>query len=239
MDSLSALVAYIEHDYYQTCRNRTFIDIPAIVVSVLGTALFLALWWVFLQLPALRLPRSRPAAMSAIERAAQDLNIIDFNRDNFCDQAQSTLFSVLPGEIRDRIFAFALAEFEDKSVTYDSNTCYRRPEYGAPRRSDTALLRTCQRVYEEAFFYPFALAEQILWLTSASRRPRTVTTIQRLKPSLALMHKLHGDTEMQSVRVFAQLYALEGGSQLSEILNLPHFSPRTMTVTIRHTGKHA
>lgn len=173
----------------------------------------------------------------ATDRTIQDLNVIEFNRDNFCEQSESPLFSVLPGEIRDRIFAYTLAEFEDTSTTFDSNTCYRRPEYAAPRRSDTALLQTCQRVYHEAFFYPFALAEQILWLAWDSRRPSSVTTVDRLRPSLALMQKLHGDTELDSVRVFAQLCSLEPGGALSKILNMPHFLPRSMTITIRHTGK--
>ena len=173
----------------------------------------------------------------ATDRTAQDLNLIEFNLSNFCEQVQSPLFSVLPGEIRDRIFAYTLAEFEDTSAAFDNNSCYRRPEYAAPRRSDTALLRTCQRVYQEAFFYPFALAEQILWLAWDSRRPSTVTTVERLQPSLVLMQKLHGDTELDSVRVFAQLCMLESGGTLSNILNMPHFLPRSMTVTIRHTGK--
>lgn len=173
----------------------------------------------------------------ATDRTAQDLNIIEFNRSNFCEQVQSPLFSVFPGEIRDRIFAYTLAEFEDTSAAFDNNSCYRRPEYAAPRRSDTALLRTCQRVYQEAFFYPFTLAEQILWLAWNSRRPSTVTTVERLQPSLVLMQKLHGDTELDSVRVFAQLCHLESGGALSNILEMSHFLPRSMTITIRHTGK--
>lgn len=180
--------------------------------------------------------RLRPK-VPATDRMIQDLNVIEFNRDDFCEQSQSPLFSVLPGEIRDKIFAYSLAEFDDTSTAFDSNTCYRRPEYAAPRRSDTALLQTCQRVYHEAFFYPFSLAEQILWLAWQGRRPSTVTTVKRLQPSLALMQKLHGDTEIDSVRVFAQLCSLESGGELSRILDMPHFLPRSMTITIRHTGK--
>lgn len=177
------------------------------------------------------------AAMPPSTDAAQDLKVIEFDRSNFCDQSQSPLFSVLPGEIRDRIFAFALAEFEDTSVAYENNSCYRRPDYASPRRSDTALLRTCQLVYREAFFYPYTLAELTLFLTWPERRPRKVTTVERLKPALALIHKLHGNTELESLRVFAQLASLEDGRQLGEILEMPWFLPRTMTITIRHTGK--
>ena len=171
------------------------------------------------------------------DQATQDLKIIEFERDNYREQTQSPLFQI-PGEIRDRIYSYVLAEFEDTSTIFDNDSCYRRPEYAAPRRSDTALLRTCQRVYQEAFFYPFALAEQILWLAWDSRRPPTVTTVERLQPSLALIQKLHGETELNSIRVFAQLCKLESGHELSSILDMPHFFPRSMTITIRHTGKH-
>jgi hypothetical protein len=175
--------------------------------------------------------------MPTSSEANQDLKVIQFDRSKFCNQSQSPLFSLLPGEIRDRIFAYALADFEDTSVVYDSDTCYRRPDYAAPRRSDTALLRTCQLVYQEAFFYPFTLAEQTLFLTWPSRRPMEVTTVERLKLSLELIHKLHGEIELKGVCVFAQLCNLEEGSRFREILDTPHFLPRTMTITIRHTGK--
>jgi hypothetical protein len=187
---------------------------------------------------ATRLGPRRIPVMPKLIQPDQDLKVIEFNGDNFCEQYQSPLFSVLPGEIRDRIFAYTLAEFEDSAEAFENNTCYRRPEYAAPRHSDTALLRTCQRIYQEAFFYPFALAEQILWLTAADRRPRNVTTIERLKPSLALIHKLHNETELESVRIFAQLYALESGTALSGILAMPHFRPKTFTITLRHTGTY-
>jgi hypothetical protein len=196
--------------------------------------IFLTVIHLALQLYRKRLLITR---MSTSSETTQDLKIIDFDRSKFCNQSQSPLFSVLPGEIRDRIFAYALADFEDTSVAYDSNTCYRRPDYAAPRRSETALLRTCQLVYQEAFFYPFALAEQTLFLTWPGRRPKKTTTVQTLKLSLALIQKLHGDIELERVRVFAQLFNLEGGSRLREILDTPHFLPRTMTITIRHTGK--
>jgi hypothetical protein len=92
-------------------------------------------------------------------------------------------------------------------------------------------------VYQEAFFYPLALAEQTLFLTWPGRRPMEVTTAERLKLSLALIHKLHGEIELESVCVFAQLFNLEEGSLFREILDTPHFLPRIMNITIRHTGK--
>ncbi|KAH0123760.1 hypothetical protein KCU66_g7995, partial [Aureobasidium melanogenum] len=40
---------------------------------------------------------------------------------------------------------------------------------------------------------------------------------------------------IQHVRVFPQLYALENGQRLQEILNLRFFYPKVITITIRHT----
>lgn len=163
------------------------------------------------------------------------IKFIEFSFDNYCSQAQSPLFSVLPAEVRDRIFYYALADYEDSTNLYDRETCYRRPNYLAARRSDTTLLRTCQRVYHEAWFRPWTSAEHTLWLTASDRCPQRVTTVDKLQSSLRLLHAHHGDTEVDHVRIFAQLYMLENGLRLSLILNMQHFHPRCMTVTVRHT----
>lgn len=42
-------------------------------------------------------------------------------------QPECTLYSEIPGEIRTRIFALALREFEDKSEPYRPNRVYYRP----------------------------------------------------------------------------------------------------------------
>ena len=84
---------------------------------------------------------------------------ICFSRDNYQSQFRSPLFSLLSAEIRDRIFAYVLAEYQDVSKPYASETCYRRPTQEALRTCDTRLLQTCQRVYDEAWFRPVASAE--------------------------------------------------------------------------------
>lgn len=40
---------------------------------------------------------------------------------------------------------------------------------------------------------------------------------------------------MEGARVFAQLWALEPGNHLNEVLNMPHFQPQVFTITLRHT----
>ncbi|KAJ0167834.1 hypothetical protein CTA2_12906, partial [Colletotrichum tanaceti] len=58
-----------------------------------------------------------------------------------CDrQLGYPLFSVIPGEIRNEIFALALIQYEDDKSA---------PGFKGPKRSSSALLRTCKLAYEE------------------------------------------------------------------------------------------
>lgn len=158
-----------------------------------------------------------------------------FDRSKYCPQLQSPLFSIISAEIRDRIFDFALAAYEDTSRQYANDTCYRRPEQLAPRRSDTALLRTCQRIYDEAWFRPWTTSEHHFWLSVDERRPPNVATVKRMARSFYLIHTAYGDIELARVRVCAQLFLLENGRELDRILRLRHFFPRMITITVRHT----
>jgi len=160
---------------------------------------------------------------------------LEFNAGRYLDQTQSPLFSVLPAEIRNLLFSFALLETEDITRPYHKNTCYARPDFLAPKRVDASLLQTCQRVYGEAWFRPFIATEHTLFLTSNDRRPARVTTRADLAATLARM-KEHGfEAELAHVRVFAQLYSLEPGKELQSIFLTPNLRPRTITVTLRHT----
>ncbi len=170
--------------------------------------------------------------MAAAPATEEAIKFIHFSPGSCHHQLQCPLFSVIPAEIRDRIFSYTLAEYEDESNPYDHETCYRRPDYLAPRHSDTALLRTCQRVYIEAWFRPWTSAEHTLWLTWAVRCPRRVTTVAKIQSSLTLLYGFHGDIQLDHVRVFAQLCNLD---QLSCILDLQNFHPRCMTIAFRHT----
>lgn len=164
-------------------------------------------------------------------------------------QEECLLFEVLPPEIRTQIFSFALADYPDPSPDkhYAAATCYTRPHYFAPQKSDTALLRSCRAVYAECWFLPFVLREQTHWLTQQDRAPPEYDT--QLFPShggaagrwalqsqLEQIHKQQGDgkeVEIKELRVFAQMYKLEGG-KFAELLETPGLRPRRLTLTIRH-----
>ncbi|EAW12398.1 uncharacterized protein ACLA_063670 [Aspergillus clavatus NRRL 1] len=154
------------------------------------------------------------------------------NFTSFLDQDQSSLFSVLPPEIRHEIFAYALASFEDTDRPYSRETYWTRPGYTAPHRTCTELLRTCKRIYREAWFLPFASAEHSFYLTSHDRQPDVRFSFQ---DHLNLIHSIHGETSIGRIRIFAQLWALEDGVRMEYLLNMSHFAPRSITLTIRYT----
>jgi hypothetical protein len=65
------------------------------------------------------------------------------------DQSDCSLFHSLPGEVRDKIFTFALNCYQNPLKEWYKDTSYVRPGNTAPQVADVALLRTCQRIYKE------------------------------------------------------------------------------------------
>jgi hypothetical protein len=175
------------------------------------------------------------AVINWFTMANPENNTLNLAPDSIHEQAQSTLFSVLPGEIRNHIWNYALADYQDETQLYDDATCYKRPDYLAPRKTDTVLLRTCKRIYQEAWFLPWTNAEQTFYLTTSDRRPPRTTTPNDMQKTLIAISKTQTMPIIQHVRVFPQLYALESGQRLQDILNLKFFYPKVITITIRHT----
>lgn len=171
--------------------------------------------------PGHRRTTRRPAmAATATTQASESeaLHYVPLDLSKCHDQQGSPLFTVVPPEIRNRIFEFALSNYEDSSAAYSTDTCYRRPGYTAPHKTSTALLQTCQLIYREAWFRPWTQALITMFLTSPDRKPEKTTSTQELKRNLELIHAFHDTTEVAHVRVFAQLYALESGRDLTRIL---------------------
>ncbi|KAK5102457.1 hypothetical protein LTR70_000313 [Exophiala xenobiotica] len=174
------------------------------------------------------------------ETELSDIHRIESFKIPYNDQHSSSLFSVLPVEVRDAIFMYALSDYEDMTRPYAVETCYRRPEYMAPRKTETALLRTCQAIYCDAWYWPWTQARHTFFLTAGGRKPMKTTETSQMERTLRLIEKLHPDVparskEVSNIQIFAQLYLLEPGQRLSHILQISHFSPRTVTITLRHT----
>ncbi|KAM0321728.1 hypothetical protein ACHAQA_009967 [Verticillium albo-atrum] len=154
-------------------------------------------------------------------------------------QDDSPLYSVLPGEVRNQIFTFALTDYEDPNPErqYNTTTCFTRPSYFAPRKTDSQLLRTCRAIYKECWHLPFTLKEQMYWITSDDRAPPEFRTAGlELTNWLKKIAELQGEdkVEVDRLRVFAQMYKLEEGG-MERLLKTPFFQPRSITLTIRHT----
>lgn len=64
-------------------------------------------------------------------------------------QALSPLFSILPGEIRNKIFAYSLVQYEDDAAAYAEDSYWYRPGFKGPKRSSSSLLQTCKLAYVE------------------------------------------------------------------------------------------
>lgn len=157
-------------------------------------------------------------------------------------QDQSPLFSVLPPEVRSHICALALTDYPDPNPDrqYSPETYYMRPSYFAPRKTDTALLRTCKAIYRECWHMPFTLKEQVHWVTSSERAPPEYKyhhlEAGKLGETLERIAEVQGEecSIIDHLRVFAQMWAIEQGD-FEFLLRTPRLQPRVITLTIRHT----
>lgn len=156
-------------------------------------------------------------------------------------QISSPLFQQLPAEIRSEIFAYALTDTQNPcpEKRYNKDTCYTRPGYSAPRRTDAALLRTCRAIYGEAWHLPFAMREQVHWATrEGGRAPPGYDfeiAMHKMALGLRVAREQRGNRrfEIQSLRVFAQTFMLEWGN-LARLLRTEDLHPRSLTLTVRH-----
>ncbi|KAM7208357.1 hypothetical protein V8F20_001335 [Naviculisporaceae sp. PSN 640] len=159
-------------------------------------------------------------------------------------QQSCPLFNRFPAEIRQEIFALALSDFPDPAAEnqYSAQTIYTRPSFFAPRKSDLRLLRTCRAIYAEAWHLPFVMREQTHWITSDDRAPAGHSANEgrnRLFRTAEWIMKSSGlkEVEIESLRVFAQMWAIERGDLGSFLWGCGYrgIMPRRFTLTIRHT----
>lgn len=89
-------------------------------------------------------------------------------------QDQSPLYNKIPKEIRDLIFEFATAPYEDlcEEQRYPENSYYYRPDMRGPLRSSTGLLGTCRRVWLESSNLPMKQNVAVIWRHSERGPPK-------------------------------------------------------------------
>ncbi|KAL1794197.1 hypothetical protein ACET3X_007618 [Alternaria dauci] len=146
-------------------------------------------------------------------------------------QAQSPLFSVLPGEIRNDIFQLALMQYEDDTSAYPEDSYWYRPGFSGPLKGNSALLRTCRLAYAEGQKVFLRELEYAFWFNRGpdgrTRTPACERFFRDLTPQA--VHSL------QKVRFFTQMFWLENGHELFYLFSVPQFRPTQLTITIRYS----
>ncbi|KAI6824741.1 hypothetical protein KC340_g11189 [Hortaea werneckii] len=154
----------------------------------------------------------------------------------FNNQLASPLFSKLPRELRDLIWAYSTAPYEDPDGKFNKTAYYYRPGHTARLKSDTALLLTCRRVWLEANAMPMLQAEHSFYFHRAAPDARDPAWMSRLTDK--------NRRDFGHLHMFAQMFAIERLTDtvgqvrqffLSEAPKPNDFQPRMMHVTIRHT----
>ncbi|KAF8193304.1 hypothetical protein BJ912DRAFT_1141797 [Pholiota molesta] len=144
-------------------------------------------------------------------------------------QDGSPLFITIPPEIRNRIFAFALTSYDDKSRPYPEDAYYYRPGYHYCQRIDTALLATCRRIYSETHDLPVSHNEHVFW-GSADRGPPGLKFSEKPRRYFKQM-TLDQRKAVVDVHLFTQLFWLEG--KFPNVCD--EMNPKRMRITVRHT----
>ncbi|KAI8299082.1 hypothetical protein K4K61_010944 [Colletotrichum sp. SAR11_59] len=141
------------------------------------------------------------------------------------------LFSTLPGEIRNEIFALALVQYEDSENAYPEDSYWYRPGFSGPRKSSSALLQTCKAAYFEG---QKAFLRELEWAFWFDRGPEGRTG---MNSCLSFFRKLtpQQSQDLKKVRFFMQMFRFENGTELHRLFHQPNFNPEKLTITIRYS----
>jgi len=147
-------------------------------------------------------------------------------------QVASPLFTLLPAEIRNLIFYFALEGYPDLNKPYSRHSFWYRPGYTHARKIATELLLTCRRLYLETDLLPVVHNEHIIWGVERSRIPPHTSSYL-----LDNRIKLSQRNAIQYVHLFTQQFWLEDWKDrwLAYSLSWPDGCPPKLRITIRHT----
>ena len=170
-------------------------------------------------------PRTVPIVTSSANHTEAP---IDTSNPN--PQQESPLFARIPGEIRDRIFDLALTAYPGKQEPFEKNAYYYRPGFRyADQKLDTALLRTCRRIYQEACLVPCQNYVRVEWHRQHDRGP---------SPADA-RNFARGDAQspwLTSLHLFTQQFWLEDSSWRRKARNAAlRQNVRHLKITIRHS----
>lgn len=164
-------------------------------------------------------------------------------------QHASPLYSTLPQELRDMVFAYATAEYADPAHMYDSTDYWYRPGHIGRLRTSTTLLRTCRRAWLEAHALPMQQTENAYWF---QRGPRDVHADKDWRQNVSDEHQRYSCwistlsnkalREVRNVRLFTQMFQLGMLASPRELIRFfpveklaLGFKPRIFQITVRHS----
>ncbi len=152
------------------------------------------------------------------------------------EQSECVLYSKLPPEIRLRIFELATASTDDTTKPYMFDRVYYRPGYHYHQKTDTALLLTCKRIFEETRFMPVAQREHVFWLFGGPYQMMR-TKINGMAGFDAWTASLNEGQRraVNHVHLFAQQYYLEIIGQHTRLVPLAGITTKQLTLTLRHS----
>ncbi|KAI4180343.1 MAG: hypothetical protein L6R41_007289 [Letrouitia leprolyta] len=145
-------------------------------------------------------------------------------------QSQSPLFYLVPPEVRNQIFQLALTAYEDPTRKYRPNAYHYRPDFTCARRIDTALLRTCRRIYWETFRIPASINEHTSWFGRAP--PDLKKNHLPVEVSLGSTFRRQ---HLRTVHIFVQQISLEGAAFAGFTGLWEYACPTTLIITLRHS----
>lgn len=184
-----------------------------------------------LTMPSRHQSNANPMTASSDTNNA-DITAASIDTSNANPQKESPLFARVPGEIRDHIFDLALTAYSGKQEPFAKDSYYYRPGFRyADQKLDTALLRTCRRIYQETRLVPYQNYERVEW-HECDRGPSVIQArrFARDRVSTPWLTSLH---------MFTQQFWLEDSSwptqarRIAQRQNLRH-----LKITIRHSGSY-
>lgn len=157
--------------------------------------------------------------------------VASIDTSNANPQEESPLFARVPGEIRDQIFDLALTAYSGKQEPFAKDSYYYRPGFRyADQKLDTALLRTCRRIYHEARLVPFENYERVEWHDRGPSKAEATRFAQgdAFSPWLTSLH------------LFTQQFWLESYSWRAQARKIAlRQNLRHLKFTIRHRYVHS
>ena len=175
------------------------------------------------------IPKSKTSLTEKIKRTIQTRSGTPRQAMATSAQEDCPLFSRIPGEIRDRIFQYAVTEHAFRKQEYEKNAHYYRPGFRfADQKIDTTLLLTCRRIHQETRHLPSRNYVQVEWCFRAppnTDRQRRISVFARNSPNME---------DLKSLHLFTQQFWLERWGDSADTIAKKMPNLHYLKITLRH-----